>query len=249
MCNFWKVLRVPSGDICISRVSFERQVTPKAVRSCSVHTHDWPWAKRKASPVPWPESRGRRGRAGTAAGCGVAHSRRSGARQTPAPSTLPTTLSGGKTYLPLLRTRTRHDPPSSPLQKPAALGHKSRRSGSRTCADHGSTPPLGEPVREAGRREPSGQAPTRSPRRTGLAPAGPARPGSTARPAPGPSAAPRPRPPYLGVLLARGPVLLPFGGLSSLRWLLCGRPCLLRALGLRLHLRLNDDDLCDAEEG
>lgn len=164
ICNFWKVLRVPSGDICISRVSFERQVTPKAVRSCSVHTHDWPWAKRKASPVPWPESRGRRGRAGTAAGCGVAHSRRSGARQTPAPSTLPTTLSGGKTYLPLLRTRTRHDPPSSPSRnrqrwdtnpgglvlEPALTTAPRRRSASQSARQDGGNllgrPPRGAPA-------------------------------------------------------------------------------------------------------
>lgn len=53
---------------------------------------------------------------------------------------------------------------------------------------------------------------------------------------------------YLGVLLARGPVFLPLGGLSSLR-LLGGRPRLGLALGLGLHLRLNDDDLEGTAQG
>lgn len=55
---------------------------------------------------------------------------------------------------------------------------------------------------------------------------------------------------HLGVLLAWGPVFrLLFGGLSSLRWLLRGRPRLRRALRLRLHLRLKDDDLGDGRGG
>lgn len=55
---------------------------------------------------------------------------------------------------------------------------------------------------------------------------------------------------HLGVLLARGPLLLPLAaGLSPPRQLLRGRPRLCGVLRLRLHLRLNDDDLEDAVEG
>ena len=55
---------------------------------------------------------------------------------------------------------------------------------------------------------------------------------------------------HLGVLLARGPLFLPLvAGLSPPRRLLRGRPRLCGVLGLRLHLRLNDDDLEYGVEG
>lgn len=55
---------------------------------------------------------------------------------------------------------------------------------------------------------------------------------------------------HLRVLLAQGPLLLPLAaGLRPPRRLLRGHPRLRGILGLRLHLRLNDDDLEDGVEG
>lgn len=238
VCSFWKVLRAPSGDTCISRGGLERQVTPKAFRPCSAHTHDWPWAQRKAALSPGLSPGCRCGRAGQAAGRGDGHSCHPGAAD--AGSRRPPRDAAQREDVPIPSHGHQSD-----VTRPR---HTSRNWPRWDTSPDGLVlgPVLTTPPIAARRTNPRGRG-------AGTFRAGPqARPPHGARhTVPAQRQVLRgPRPPYLGVLLARGPVLLLlFGGLSSLRWLLCGRPGLRRALGLRLHLRLNDDDLDDVEEG
>lgn len=106
-------------------------------------------------------------------------------------------------------------------------------------------PPLRGPAAWGLRRHAPARS-TRGPPRTCPArppdlPAAPLR--TCPQPPPGPQLS------HLRVLLARRLVFLLLGGLRSLRRLLRGRPRTCRALGLRLHLRVDEDDLEDVARG
>ena len=115
--------------------------------------------------------------------------------------------------------RTRAHPPVEP-RDPANSRSHTRRPGCRAVARHCAHHQC--PVRAPSRLRPGpvGKSPLGAPTARGLCLL--LRAHSTRGPSPAPQAVPRPQPSYLGVLLARGLVLLLFGGLRSLRRLLRG---------------------------